>query len=154
MSGWTPDVQLRAMDAVFLHFRTPHTQLGPVFQCFPFCYNSNISLIYCGCLTLRTMAAAFLHYWTTGTQLSQVSQCFAKSEPLTSNSVQTSTHLDIHSDTHAYPPLSNYLPSSIYFPLSCRLHSLPLPSVLTHLTPLQMSVTCPRYEYHADPNCS
>ena len=30
-----------------LHYRTPHAQLGRVFQCFPFCYDSNISLIYC-----------------------------------------------------------------------------------------------------------
>ena len=38
-----------------LHYRTPRAQLGRVFRCFPFCYNSNISLIYCGCpVGLRT----------------------------------------------------------------------------------------------------
>ena len=31
-----------------LHYRTPRTQLGRVSRCFPFCYDSNISLIYCG----------------------------------------------------------------------------------------------------------
>ena len=102
------DVQLRAMDAVFLHYRTPHTQLGPVFQCFPFCYNSNISPIYCGCPTLRTMATAFLHCWITHAQLSQVSQCFAKSEPLTSNSVQTSAWTSTWTSTQTPMPILHY----------------------------------------------
>ena len=31
-----------------LHYRTPRTQLGRVFRCFPFCYDSNISPIYRG----------------------------------------------------------------------------------------------------------
>ena len=60
--------------------------------------------------------------------------------------VRSDVRLDIHSDTHAYPPLSNHLPSSIYFPPSCRLHSLSLPSVLTQLALLRASVACPRYE--------
>ena len=60
--------------------------------------------------------------------------------------VHSDVRLDIHSDTRAYPPLSNHLPSSIYFPPSCQLRSLPLPSVLTHLTPLRTSVACPHYE--------
>ena len=31
-----------------VYYQTPCTQLGWVFWCFLFCYNSNISLIYCG----------------------------------------------------------------------------------------------------------
>ena len=126
MSGQTPDVQLRVMDAVLLHYRTPHTQLGPVFQCFPFCYNSNISLIYCGCPTLRAMATAFLHYRITRTQLSQVSQCFAKSEPLTSNSVQTSAWMSTWTSTQTPMPILHY--PTIYH----RPSTFPRPADSTH----------------------
>ena len=51
MSGWTPDVQLCVMAAAFFHYRTPCAQFGQVFRCFPFCYDSNTSLIYHGCPT-------------------------------------------------------------------------------------------------------
>ena len=43
------NVRLHTMAAAFVHYQTPCTQLGWVFLCFPFCYNSNISLIYHGC---------------------------------------------------------------------------------------------------------
>ena len=65
-----------------LYYRTPCAQLGQVFWCFPFCYDSNISLIYCRHLVgLQTSNSAqwprhFLHYRTTCAQLSQVFRCF------------------------------------------------------------------------------
>ena len=40
---YTVDIWLRAMAAAFVHYRTPHAQLGWVFLCFPFCYTLNIS---------------------------------------------------------------------------------------------------------------
>ena len=54
---YTTDVQLDSGHPTphdgcsIIHFQTPCAQLGRVFLCFPFCYNSNISLIYCGCPT-------------------------------------------------------------------------------------------------------
>ena len=47
MSGQTPDVQLCAMDAAFCIIRQLMPNLAECSDVFPFCYDSNISLIYC-----------------------------------------------------------------------------------------------------------
>ena len=49
--------------------------LGEYPDVFPFCYNSNISLISCGRPTLRN-GHGILHYWTTHAQLSRAVQWF------------------------------------------------------------------------------
>ena len=58
-SGRTPDVQLRAIDATLCIIGHLAPNLGECPDVFLFCYNSNISLISCGCLVgLRTSDSA------------------------------------------------------------------------------------------------
>ena len=58
-SGRTPDVQLRAMDAAFCIIRHLVPNSAECSDVFPFCYDSNISLIYCGRPTLHNGRSVF-----------------------------------------------------------------------------------------------
>ena len=59
MSGRTPDVQLRAIDATLCIIGHLAPNLGECPDVFLFCYNSNISLISCGPPTLRNGHSVF-----------------------------------------------------------------------------------------------
>ena len=58
-----------------LYCRTPHTQLGWVFRCFPFLLWLKYSLIYCGCPTLHNGRGIF-SLLDNLRQFSWVFQCF------------------------------------------------------------------------------
>ena len=130
-SGRTPDVRCCAMATAFLYYRTTHTQLSRVFRCFSF---RNISpfllpdFIFIVALPIQLviLAEAPVYKFRLGrpSRLPSVFINFKMDPCLYSSSqnihslylqVQTLA-IQLHLDIHVYPSLSNYLPSSIYFP--------------------------------------
>ena len=82
-SGRTPDVRPCAMATAFCIIGQLVPNSAKRSNGFPFCYNSNISLIYCGRpVGLRMSDSAqwprrFLYYRTTRAQLGRVFRCFS-----------------------------------------------------------------------------
>ena len=76
-SGRTPDIWCCMMAVVFVHFRTPHTQLSQVFLCFPFCYDSYFSNIpqTSGWLQMSDSARWLWHFFIIGQLTPNLAEC-------------------------------------------------------------------------------
>ena len=126
MSGQTPDVQLRAIDAVFLHYRTPHPTWASV-PMFSFLlqlkYFSDILWMSNSARNGHSIFALSDNSRPTQPSVPMFHQVRTFDIQLRSD-IRSDVHLDIHSDTHM--PILHY--PTIYR----RPSTFPCPADSTH----------------------